>query len=614
MRDTLKLALPSLLALAFGAVLVWDGSVLRASWHEVNTGAARRLDPVCGMSVGRGIEATWEGRTHWFCSTHCLDRFLGDPGKYLAAPAGPGADPVPREPAVPAEAPVAMHTMLGIPDAFYYASIALVLLLSFGLFEWRARAGSNHRRDGSRKIDLLRVPWLRRLLVHPWTRPAARAPVLALFLLIVVAGLFGSPDPRHNVAPMLTWTIWWCGLVVLIMYAGKAWCYVCPWDTLAGWAERARRLLGWGRPPAGRRWPRALRSVWPATLLFVLLTWVEIGFGVTQRPRATALLALLLVVLAAASAILFDQRAFCGHACLIGRISGLYALFSPVELRAADPAACRSCRTSSCQRGSGSGSPCPTSQHLARMDQNTYCLTCMECVRSCERQNVALNLRPWGEDLVHHHVPRSDEAYLALLMLSLTAFHGLTMTGAWARWMAGLSGALGSGPTLTFTLGMVGLTGAPIAAYAALVGLSRWVAGSGEPGYREYFVRYAYALLPIALFYHLAHNSEHLLLEGSGLLSLVSDPLGLGWNLFGTAGWSFPPLLRLSTVWGVQVALVLVGHLYSLWVARHVAGALFTDRRSASRSQLPMLAAMILFSVVSLWLLRQPMEMRTSAM
>ncbi len=614
MRQALKLALPYLLGLAFCGVMVWDGSLLRASWQDVNAGVATRVDPVCGMSVGPGIEAAREGHTSWFCSAHCRDRYLADPARYRASPAGLVVEPRAREPAAPGEAPAAIHTMLGIPDVLYYASIALVLLLSFGIFEWTGRGGAPRVRDGSDRIDLLLSPGLRHLLAHPWTRPLARAPVLALFLLILVAGLFGSQDPRHNAAPVLTWTIWWCGLVVLIMYAGKAWCYVCPWDALAGWAERARSVLGWGEPPAGRRWPRALRTVWPATLLFVLLTWVEIGFGVTQRPMATALLALLLVLLAVVSALFFDRRAFCRHACLIGRISGLYALFSPVEVRAADAGACRSCPTSSCQRGNQRGAPCPTSQHLARLDQNTYCIACMECVKSCERQNVALNLRPWGEDLVHHRAPRSDEAYLALVMLSLTGFHGLTMTGAWGRWMAGISAALGSGPTLTFTLGMLGLTVAPIAAYAALVRLSRWAAGSGQPGYREYFVRYAYALLPIALFYHLAHNSEHLLLEGTRAISLISDPLGRGWDLFGTARWTVPPLLRLSTVWGVQVALVLVGHLYSLWVARHVAAGLFPDRRSALWSQLPMLAAMILFSVASLWLLRQPMELRTSAM
>jgi len=597
-------------ALGFCALVVWDGSVLRASFQEIQEGGALRTDPVCGMSVGPGIEATWAGRTYWFCSTECLEHFHQARGAPIG---GDIAFQAPPAELAAGDTVAAVHTMLGIPDPVYFGSIGVVLLLSFWLLEW----GPGRRRPRGDaallRIDLTRSARVRSLLRHPWTRPLARGPVLGLFALIVVAGLFGDQDARRNIAPALTWTVWWGGLVILILYAGKAWCYVCPWDTVAGWAQELRRLLARERP-AGRRWPRALRNVWPATILFVLLTWVEIGLGVTLRPRATALLALLIVALAVVSALLFDRRPFCRHACLIGRISGLYALFAPVEVRASRPETCLACESSSCLRGSRSGAPCPTALHLARLDQNTYCTACLECLKTCEQENVSLNLRPWGEDLAHPRRARADEAYLSLLMLSLTAFHGLTMTGAWARWMSGLERSLGCGSIVAFTLGMLGLTCAPVLVYALLVVVSRWATGGTSVGYREYFIRYAYSLLPLALFYHLAHNCEHLLMEGARVVSLLSDPLGLGWNLLGTAGWSLPPLLRLSSVWGLQVSLVLIGHVYGLWVAGKTARALFGDHRKAIWSQVPMLAAMVLFSVASLWLLRQPMEMRTSAM
>ena len=86
------------------------------------------------------------------------------------------------------------------------------------------------------------------------------------------------------------------------------------------------------------------------------------------------------------------------------------------------------------------------------------------------------------------------------------------------------------------------------------------------------------------------------------------------WDLFGTFGLQAPPLVSLPALWLIQVLLVLVGHVYSLWAAQKVSRQLFRDEGRAMRSQLPMLAAMILFSVFSLWLLKQPMEMRVSAM
>ena len=506
--------------------------------------------------------------------------------------------------------------LAGLPTPLYYSSIAIVLLLSFGIIEWRAgRRGRGTDSQPRPRFDLLRFSWLRVLLMHPATRLVMQGFLVAWFVLIIVAGLFGNQLPTKNIAPLLTWTVWWCGLVLLILYAGKAWCYACPWDAIAEWAEGLRF---WGKKRAGLslglRWPRALRNIWPATILFIGLTWVELGFGVTMRPRATAWLGLLMLGMAFVSAFIFERKSFCRYGCLVGRISGLYALFAPVEVRAKDRTVCRTCPTRSCYHGNEDGDACPTFQYLGSMEQNTYCISCMECVKTCEAGNVGLQLRPWGEDIFLHRRPRSDEAYLALLMLALTGFHGLTMTAAWGEVVQWMQVALGVGESVAFSLGMIGIMVGPIVLYALLVALSRWSAGSATWGYRQHFIRYAYALLPIALFYHLAHNSEHLLMEGHKLVALFSDPFGYEWNLFGTAHWAPAPLMSLQTLWGIQVLLVVVGHLYSLWAMRHAAGGLFSDTRAAFRSQVPMLAAMILFSLMSLWLLKQPMSMRMSWM
>jgi hypothetical protein len=86
-------------------------------------------------------------------------------------------------------------------------------------------------------------------------------------------------------------------------------------------------------------------------------------------------------------------------------------------------------------------------------------------------------------------------------------------------------------------------------------------------------------------------------------VSLISDPFGWGWNLFGTLEWRIPPLVSLDVLWILQIALVLVGHLFSLWVAQRTSQNIFGNQRAAFRSQLPMLAGMIAFSIFSLWLL-----------
>ena len=509
-------------------------------------------------------------------------------------------------------AAVHAHHILGIPNWQYYSSIAFMLVVSFGVFEWLAPRLS---RSSHRRFDLLESRTVLAVVKHPATRFVVQATMAIAFLTIISAGLFGNQLPSKNIASILTWTVWWGGLVVIIILAGKAWCYVCPWDAIAGWAEGLK--LWWRREEGmslGLAWPKVMRNIWPATILFVGLTWVEIGFGVTMKPRATAWLGLAMLGMALVSAFVFDRKSFCRYGCLVGRISGLYALFAPVEVRARDRDVCKSCDTRSCYHGNDMGEPCPTNQYLGAMDQNTYCISCKECVKSCEVDNVSLNIRPWGSDLETQHRPRTDEAYLALLMLSLTAFHGLTMTGIWEEAIRTTGGTLGIGRSVAFSLMMGALIVLPLAIYALLVAVSMKLSQDRRVHYKDYFVRYAYALLPIALFYHLAHNSEHLLMEGQKVVALASDPMGYGWNVFGTGMMTIAPLASLSTLWGVQVLLVLIGHVYSLWVARRTAIGLFGEGGSAFRSQLPMLAAVVLFSLLSLWLLKQPMVMRTSAM
>lgn len=541
-------------------------------------------DPVCAMEVREGVAETaqFEGRRFYFCSSSCKEEFLKAPASFRPA-------------AAPEE-----HLMRGLPTWMFQAGVAFVIVLSFGLFELAARRGPSGALWA--RVDLTALPGVRGALKSRALVEFSRALMALAFIGIVVAGLFGDQNPAMNVAPLLTWTVWWAGLIFVILFAGKAWCTVCPWDALAGWAAKGRSL--------DLPWPRAARNIWPAVALFLALTWVELGAGLTLIPRATAWVALAMLAMAAASAFLFERKSFCRYGCLVGRVSGLYAMFASVEARAKDAAVCASCRTQECYRGSDKGDGCPTFEYPRTMSLNTYCTLCAECFKTCPHDNMALRLRPWGADLAVEGRPRSDEAWLALVLLAMTGFHGLTMTPSWPRWVAGLESAWGVGYWTAFSVLMTAMLGLPAALYAVLVKAAH--AQSRGRSYGELFVRYAYALLPIALFYHLAHNAEHFLMEGPKLLRLVSDPLGWGWNLFGTAAWRPVPLITLEGLWGVQLLLVVIGHVYSLWV---------TDRASRRlapagvfQAQLPMLAAMVAFSVFSLWLLRQPMQMRVSGM
>jgi len=141
----------------------------------------------------------------------------------------------------------------------------------------------------------------------------------------------------------------------------------------------------------------------------------------------------------------------------------------------------------------------------------------------------------------------------------------------------------------------------------------RLASGRPDIGTRKLFVRFAYTLLPIALFYHLAHNATHVFWEWSKLRRLISDPLGWGYDWFGTARAPLSALWSPESIWYLQVGLVVIGHAYGIFVAQREALRVYGgDRKASFRLHLVMVVGMIAMSMLSLWLLAQPMYMRTA--
>ena len=490
--------------------------------------------------------------------------------------------------------------MPGIPDSLFIFSIIFLFIASFLLSEYLN--GKKRRGDDYFKFNILRFCFVEKAVKSRALRFSARFFVFLVFLLVVSAGFLGLQGADKNLAPLFTWTIWWSGLIFSILFFGKAFCYVCPWNFLADLAQKLpfKKLY--------LKWPFFLRNIWLATGLFIGLTWLELGYGITISPFYTAVLGIAMLFLVLIPAFTFERKSFCRYGCLIGRVSGLYALFSPVEIRSKNKDICRTCREKNCFFGSETAKPCPTFQCLATMDSNTYCTMCAECILACKNDNVAINIRPFAKDLAFLKTTRVDEAYLAVIMLSLTSFHGLTMTGLWTGILNFMERVTGVSYLFNFTLGMYAAIVLPIGLYYIFCEITRFFAGEKNISTRTVFINFAYSFIPIALFYHLAHNISHLTHEGLKIIPMLSDPFGYGWNIFGTAGMIFAQPLSMTAVWYLQIAFILLGHMVGIFVCGKIAGRLF---QKPVRAQIPMLLAMIVFSVYSLYLIAQPMVMRT---
>jgi hypothetical protein len=118
--------------------------------------------------------------------------------------------------------------------------------------------------------------------------------------------------------------------------------------------------------------------------------------------------------------------------------------------------------------------------------------------------------------------------------------------------------------------------------------------------------RFGWTLIPIAIAYVLAHNVSLILTGVPVMIRSLSDPLGRGWNLLGTAHLFERYLASPALVWFAEIVLVVGGHILGVLGAHRVAVRLAGDHRVAVRSQYSLTVLMSVYTVLTLWLLSQP--------
>jgi hypothetical protein len=149
----------------------------------------------------------------------------------------------------------------------------------------------------------------------------------------------------------------------------------------------------------------------------------------------------------------------------------------------------------------------------------------------------------------------------------------------------------------------------PVVFFLVYVGfswLTKLASGSERP-LMEIAGLFVFSLVPIAIAYHLAHYLSYLLVAGQQIIPLVSDPFGIGWDLFGTAGYRIDiGIIGAKFVWHAAVVSIVVGHVFAVGVAHFMALRVFETAKGVLRSQVPFLVLMVAYTMVSLWILSQP--------
>jgi len=465
------------------------------------------------------------------------------------------------------------------------------------------------------RLDLLeRFPWLDRLVRRRWFQVSLVAPCAVILFFFLIAGLFGSPIGNRNIIVTIVWIFWWFLLITLLVpFGGRAWCTVCPIPFAGEWLAR-RRLVG-VRPAAersktlregslNRRWPKALSGTWLPNLLF--LAMCSVSTILVTRPALTALVLALMVAAATLVHAVYRRRSFCRYLCPLNAWMSLYAMTAMVEVRSRDPEVCTTCRTRSCVRGTDGAWRCPWLEIPFQLERNNYCGLCMECVKACPNRNLTVKARPFCSDVGIH---RTDEAWMAFIMITLVAAYSVTLLGPWTlvRQWANVT-EVGDWGGFALHVALVWLT-----ALAVVPGiwylasrLGRRLAEGVRPApaadrvpLGEVFVRTSYLLVPLGLMAWIAFSLPLILVNYTHITSSLSDPLGWGWNLFGTADLHWAPLWP-EWIPYVQIPLLLAGLAITFRRGVGIARELFPGRRAAARGLLPHAAVCLAITVVLL--------------
>jgi polyferredoxin len=341
------------------------------------------------------------------------------------------------------------------------------------------------------------------------------------------------------------------------------------------------------------------------------------------HPARTAFIFLAFTFAAIGVGAFFARRTFCRYLCPIGGIIGLYSMFAPVELRAKSIGLCEQDPTKACYVGNEMGKGCPMFEFPQRMEANTYCIYCGDCLNTCFQENIGMRFRPFGKDLWASGQRAFDESFLAVAMVAVSGLAAGHMLAVWHGWMHTVASYIpfaAFGIThhltiekLTYTLVFI-LASLAIPLLVYLAGYSAWHL-TGKPADTspwKLFVRFGYVFIPLGIAMHLAHNLQHFFVEGPLVWPVLLKTLNhfTPWH-FGVPNWAVSPWLEPPVLYWLQMLILLVALMFSLYAAYRLTMSQWGAAAILSlRGPWPYLVLILAFALTDAYLLNLPMGTR----
>jgi hypothetical protein len=379
---------------------------------------------------------------------------------------------------------------------------------------------------------------------------------VAFFAFCIYAGYAGTQASTANILPTIIYVFFWVVIPFASVVFGDVFRAVNPWLAIgkaAGWVVRRTGAAGAdGAEPL--EYPRWLGR-WPAAIGVLIFAWVELVYSDRDDPSQLATMALAYTAVQLVGMSLYGVAQWSTRGDAFGVYFGMFARIAPWHWR-----------------------------------------------------DKALFTRPFlgGAPKL---TPVAGTVPLLCVMIGTTSFDGFSQGTTWNSIVPHLQDFFGDlGFNAEHALEWAGTVG--VVAMCCFIGLLYRLGVTGmhtvgrRLGTRDLSGAFVHTLIPIAFAYVLAHYFSLVAYQGQAIAPLISDPLGDGSDLFGTAASGINyTWISATGVWYVQVAALVLGHVAGLALAHDRALALFEKARDATRSQYWMLAVMVAFTSLGLWLL-----------
>jgi hypothetical protein len=452
--------------------------------------------------------------------------------------------------------PAAAHGLVGradlpIPYWLFGWAAAVVLIVSFAALATLWQTPKLEPDDGFRPLP----EGMSFALLNPATEVFAGLVGVALLGVTIWAGLAGVQAPQANFTPTFIYVIFWVGLVPLSIVLGDVFRALNPWRAIARAAGFVASRVS-GPMPAPFSYPEWLGR-WPAAAGLLGFAWMELAYRNGSDPSTLAIAALVYSAITLLAIACFGTESWIARGEAFSVYFNLFSRISPVVVK-----------------------------------------------------DGRLGLRKPLSG-VSQLVPLPGTIAVLAVMIGTVMFDGASEGKPWVDIAPDIQDffidtiSLGPASSLeaTFSIGMVIALGIVTGIYFMGIAGVRTI---DDRPLMDIAHMFAHTLVPIAAAYVLAHYFSLLAYNGQAIWYLASDPLGKGWDLFGTADKAIDySIVSATAIWYVQVGVLVAGHVCGLILAHDRALAIYGKARIATTSQYWMLAVMVAFTTFGLFLLSQ---------